>query len=98
MSVRIRHPEYRKQLMDRQGSRSGQDEGRKAQMWKVFHTEASPRHLLDSGVPEEKIPSVNLESQRWRDLADGLSFYDFVCSQIPKEGGARLIFDKSQAA
>lgn len=55
------------------------------------------RHLKDSGVPEENIIHMNLESLRYRNLTDCLAFYDYVSARIAKDGKTYLIFDELQA-
>lgn len=55
------------------------------------------QHLRDTGTPEDHIIHMNLESLRYRDLTDYLSFYDHVSTRIPAEGKCYLIFDELQA-
>ena len=55
------------------------------------------QYLLKHGVPDSHIIHMNLESLRYRDLTDYLSFYDYVIEQIAAEGKTYLIFDELQA-
>ena len=54
------------------------------------------QYLLKHGVPDSHIIHMNLESLRYRDLTDHLSFYDYVSEQIAAEGKTYLIFDELQ--
>lgn len=54
------------------------------------------QYLLKHGVPDSHIIHMNLESLRYRDLTDYLSFYDYVSEQIAVEGKTYLIFDELQ--
>lgn len=58
----------------------------------LFH-----QYLTKRGVPDSKIIHMNMESLRYRDLTDYLSFYDYVSNKISKEGKTYLIFDELQA-
>ena len=58
----------------------------------LFH-----QYLTKHGVPDSKIIHMNMESLRYRDLTDYLSFYDYVSNKISKEGKTYLIFDELQA-
>ena len=53
--------------------------------------------LLKHGGLDSHISHMNLESLRYRDLTDYLSFYDYVSEQIAAEGKTYLIFDELQA-
>ncbi len=63
----------------------------KSSLLDLFH-----KHLSDSGVADENIIHMNLESLRYRDLSDYLSFYDHVSERIPEKGKTYLIFDELQ--
>ena len=54
------------------------------------------QYLLKHGVPDSHIIHMNLESLRYRDLTDYLSFYDYVSERIAAEGKTYLIFDELQ--
>lgn len=64
----------------------------KSSLLDLFHA-----YLTKSGVPEERIIHINLESLRYRELGDYLAFYDYVSARIPKSGKTYLIFDEIQA-
>lgn len=64
----------------------------KSTLLDLFH-----QHLKESGVPEENIIHMNLESLRYRALTDYLAFYDHVSARIAKTGKTYLIFDELQA-
>lgn len=64
---------------------------------KSFLLELYHQYLLEQGVKEDHIVHMNLESLRYRDLSDYLTFYDYVSGQIPREGKTYLIFDELQA-
>ena len=55
------------------------------------------QYLSDNGVADSNIIHMNLESLRYRNLSDYLSFYDYVSERIPKTGKTYLIFDELQA-
>lgn len=63
----------------------------KSSLLDLYHT-----YLLDSGVPAENIIHMNLESLRYRQLTDYLTFYDYVSERIPATGKTYLIFDELQ--
>lgn len=64
----------------------------KSSLLELYH-----QYLLEQGVKEDHIVHMNLESLRYRDLLDYLTFYDYVSGQIPREGKTYLIFDELQA-
>lgn len=51
----------------------------KSSLLDLFH-----QYLLQNGVADENIIHMNLESLRYRNLSDYLSFYDYVSECIPK--------------
>lgn len=55
------------------------------------------QYLLDSGIPDSHIIHMNMESLKYRNYLDYLSFYDHISTLIPKEGKTYLIFDELQA-
>ena len=63
----------------------------KSSLLDLFH-----QYLLKNGVSEEHIVHMNLESLRYRDLTDYLSFYDYVSEKIQGSGKTYLIFDELQ--
>lgn len=54
------------------------------------------QYLLSVGVDEAHIIHMNLESLRYRDLADYLALYDYVSARIAPVGRTYLIFDELQ--
>ncbi len=64
----------------------------KSSLLDLFH-----QYLLANEVTETNIIHMNLESLRYRNLADYLTFYDYVSERIPKNGKTYLIFDELQA-
>lgn len=64
----------------------------KSSLLDLFH-----QYLKDLDVPDANIIHINLESLRYRDLTDHLSFYDHVSKLIPKNQKTYLIFDELQA-
>ena len=54
-------------------------------------------HLLSSGVPKEQIIHLNMESLRYRDLSNHISFYEYVSDKIVPGQKNYLIFDELQA-
>ena len=64
----------------------------KSSLLELYH-----QYLLEQGVKEDHIVHMNLESLRYRDLSDYLTFYDYVSGQILREGKTYLIFDELQA-
>lgn len=53
-------------------------------------------YLQEQGVDKEHIIHMNLESLRYSELSDYLSFYRYVAEQIPASGKTYLIFDELQ--
>ena len=60
----------------------------KSSLLDLFH-----QYLKDTGIPEQNIIHMNMESLRYRNLLNYLSFYDYVSERIPEEGKTYLIFD-----
>lgn len=63
----------------------------KSSLLDLFH-----QYLLQSGVLDDHIIHMNLESLRFRNLSNYLNFYDYVSERIPKNGKTYLIFDELQ--
>lgn len=63
----------------------------KSSLLDLFH-----QYLSAQGVPDSRIIHMNMESLRYRDLTDYLSFYDYVSKQIEKGTKTYLIFDELQ--
>lgn len=64
----------------------------KSSLLDLFH-----HYLTDCGISSDHIIHINLESLRYRNLSDYLSFYDYVSARIPQLGRTYLIFDELQA-
>lgn len=97
MTELINRPEYLEQLIQHKDVDlvkivTGIRRCGKSSLLDLFH-----QYLLDNGVVSSHIIHMNLESLRYRNLSDYLSFYDYVCDQIPKTGKTYLIFDELQA-
>lgn len=97
MAELINRPEYLNQLIENRDVDlvkivTGIRRCGKSSLLDLFHA-----YLADSGVDEEHIIHMNLESLRYRRLTDYLSFYDYVSALIPKTGKTYLVFDELQA-
>lgn len=64
----------------------------KSSLLDLFHG-----YLTEQGIPDSNIIHMNMESLRYRDLTDHLSFYDYVSERIAGNGKTYLIFDELQA-
>ena len=96
MKELVDRPEYLNQLIlnkdiDLVKIVSGIRRSGKTSILDLFH-----QHLLDTGIPEANIIHMNLESLRYRDLTDYLTFYDYVSERISHNGRTYLIFDELQ--
>ena len=92
----INRPEYLNQLIQNKDVNlikivTGIRRCGKSSLLDLFH-----KYLSDSGVADENIIHMNLESLKYRDLSDYLSFYDHVSERIPEKGKTYLIFDELQ--
>lgn len=97
MSELIIRPEYLQQLIankdvDLVKIVTGIRRCGKSSLLDLFH-----QRLTETGVPDDHIIHMNLESLRYRDLTDYLAFYDYVAARIPTSGKTYLIFDELQA-
>ena len=97
MTELINRPEYLNQLIQHQDVDlvkivTGIRRCGKSSLLDLFH-----QYLSDSGVPDVNVIHMNLESLRYRNLTNYLSFYDYVSERIPKSGKTYLIFDELQA-
>ena len=61
----------------------------KSSLLDLFH-----RYLLAEGIEDSHIIHINLESLRYRNLNNYLSFYDYISERIPKNDKTYLIFDE----
>lgn len=96
MKELVDRPEYLNQLIlnkdiDLVKIVSGIRRSGKSSILDLFH-----QHLIDTGIPEVNIIHMNLESLRYRDLTDYLTFYDYVSERISHNGRTYLIFDELQ--
>lgn len=64
----------------------------KSSLLDLFH-----QYLLNHGVSDDHIIHMNMESLRYRELNNHLSFYDYVSKNIAADGKTYLIFDELQA-
>ena len=92
----INRPEYLDQLIQNKDVNlikivTGIRRCGKSSLLDLFH-----KYLSDSGVADENIIHMNLESLKYRDLSDYLSFYDHVSERILEKGKTYLIFDELQ--
>lgn len=93
MTELINRPEYLKQLIENKDVNlvkiiTGIRRCGKSSLLDLFH-----QYLTRNGVLDENIIHMNLESLRYRNLSNYLSFYDYVSELIPKNGKTYLIFD-----
>lgn len=96
MTELINRPEYLKQLIENKDVNlvkiiTGIRRCGKSSLLDLFH-----QYLTQNGVSDENIIHMNLESLRYRNLSNYLSFYDYVSELIPKNGKTYLIFDELQ--
>lgn len=63
----------------------------KSSLLDLFH-----QYLSTNNIPDVNIIHMNLESLRYRNLTNYLSFYDYVSALIPATGKTYLIFDELQ--
>lgn len=92
----INRPDYLKQLIQNKDVDlvkiiTGIRRCGKSSLLDLFHN-----YLVESGVNKDNIIHMNLESLRYRNLTDYLSFYDYVSKLIPNNGKTYLIFDELQ--
>lgn len=97
MEQLIKRPHYLQQLIENRNVDlvkivTGIRRCGKSSLMDLYHT-----YLREQGVAEDHIIHMNLESLRYRDLSDYLSFYDYVSTRIPTVGKTYLIFDELQA-
>lgn len=97
MTKLIARPEYLRQLIEHRDVDlvkivTGIRRCGKSSLLDLYHA-----YLLESGVPEERIIHMNLESLRYRTLTDYLALYDYVSARIRSGGKTYLLFDELQA-
>ena len=99
MTELINRPEYLKQLIENRDVDlvkivTGIRRCGKSSLLDLYHA-----YLQKDGVSDDHIIHMNLESLRYRNLTDYLSFYDYVSKKIPASGNlpasgkTYLIFD-----
>jgi hypothetical protein len=96
MSELINRPEYLKLLIQNKDVDlvkivTGIRRCGKSSLLDLFH-----EYLKKTGVPDANIIHMNMESLRYRELTDYLSFYDYISERIAKKGKTYLIFDELQ--
>lgn len=96
MSNLINRPEYLTQLIQNKDVDlvkivTGIRRCGKSSLLDLFH-----QYLSTNNVPDTNIIHMNLESLRYRNLTNYLSFYDYVSALIPATGKTYLIFDELQ--
>ena len=96
MTELINRPEYLNQLIQNKDIDlikivTGLRRCGKSSLLDLFH-----QYLLDYNVPNNNIIHMNMESLKYRELTDYLSFYDYVSALIPSTGKTYLIFDELQ--
>lgn len=96
MSNLINRPEYLTQLIQNKDVDlvkivTGIRRCGKSSLLDLFH-----QYLSTNNVPDANIIHMNLESLRYRNLTDYISFYDYVSALIPATGKTYLIFDELQ--
>ena len=97
MSERINRPEYMNRLIEYKDKDivkivTGIRRCGKSTLLDLFAD-----FLLDNGVPRENIIHMNMESLRYRELSDHISFYEYVSEKIIADEKNYLIFDELQA-
>ena len=97
MPERISRPEYLQQLIEHKDVDlvkivTGVRRCGKSTLLDLYHD-----YLLSSGVPEDRIIHMNMESLKYRELTDYLAFFDYVQAKIASTGKSYLIFDELQA-
>lgn len=63
----------------------------KSSLLDLFH-----QYLLKQGISESNIIHMNMESLRYHDLNDYMSFYNYISQKIVENGKSYLIFDELQ--
>ena len=96
MAERINRPEYLNRLIENKDVDlvkivTGIRRCGKSTLLDLFHD-----YLLSTGVPENQIIHMNMESLRYRDLVNYLDFYDYISERIIPGQKMYLIFDELQ--
>ena len=64
----------------------------KSSLLDLFH-----QYLIEKNVTDSHIIHMNMESLRYRNLTDYISFYDYISKRINGESKTYLLFDELQA-
>ena len=96
MADRINRPEYLNRLIENKDVDlvkivTGIRRCGKSTLLDLFHD-----YLISEGIADEQIIHMNMESLRYRDLANYLAFYDYVSARIVPGKKMYLIFDELQ--
>ncbi len=96
MAELINRPEYLEQLIQNKDVDlvkivTGIRRCGKSSLLDLYH-----QYLSDHGIAEANIIHMNMESLRYWNLSDYLSFYDYISERIPESGKTYLIFDELQ--
>lgn len=91
MTKLINRPQYLNQLIQSKGVDlvkivTGIRRCGKSSLLDLFH-----QYLLEKNVPDSHIIHMNMESLRYRNLTDYISFYDYVSKRIDGEGKTYLL-------
>ena len=97
MTKLINRPDYMKKLTEHKDTDlvkiiTGIRRCGKSSLLDLFH-----RDLLAQGVPESHIIHMNIESLKYQNLSDYMSFYNYVSNAITSGRKTYLIFDELQA-
>ncbi len=97
MTDRINRPEYLNRLIENQDIDlvkivTGIRRCGKSTLLDLFHD-----HLTETGITEDRIIHMNMESLRYRKLTNYLDFYDHISERIIPGKRMYLIFDELQA-
>jgi len=97
MAELINRPEYLRQLIEHKDVDlvkivTGIRRCGKSTLLDLFH-----EHLLSTGISEDCIIHMNMESLKYIELTDYVAFYDYVSAKIVSGRKTYLIFDELQA-
>lgn len=97
MTELINRPQYLNQLIQNKDVNlvkivTGIRRCGKSSLLDLFH-----QYLLEQQVPDSRIIHMNMESLRYQELTNYLSFYDYVSKHITEKETTYLIFDELQA-
>ena len=97
MNDRINRPDYMKRLIEYKDKDVVKIVTGLRRCGKSTLLEMFVDYLLDSGIPQENITHMNMESLRFREYTDYISFYEYVSGKIAQGMKHYLIFDEIQA-